>query len=409
MSIYRGIIFFVTGIPSLLFIFLTIFVGHEFNNWPAFLVAFIFLAVVNMFTVLGVVAGFKLSARPATFYYFELFFHTKLAFLAFIASILFFVLFYTGQSVFDSLVNFVRGSSNYYSYQNFFSDNLSNLNILQKAPAILAGIYLKAYFFYNTMHVLLISEKEARALIVKRAIFLLLLFAFYLSIAVARGTFFEVFECCFLVMFCFFLRNAFQLSKSNVKNFFYLSFGALIIVYLFYLNIELRGVVVHCIVENICLGGDESFSYQLLFILSGYFLWGLYFVGINVFYLANEGALFLFLGIQEFDSTVIRARLCSGDVKCGVTWHPDFSKLFSKFGILSFLVVFFHAAAAGVLLKVWSIGGSPFHLFFGFFMCLRIFSFFIGDFIFVSSSNTVFLLIGYLLAVLNVLHGSTRK
>ena len=170
-----------------------------------------------------------------------------------------------------------------------------------------------------------------------------------------------------------------------------LVFFSFCLIYLFYLNVELRGVQRYCVTESLCLRSDAGIFFTICFILSGYFVFGIYFTGITFLVAWEKFGPWAFLfGLQETDKTELRQLVCEGVIKCGVTWHPEYSVILGAYGFLgSIFVVFFIGFIFGVIQKCWLHSQSVLYLALSYFSLLHIFSLFIGNFIFVSSSNFV--------------------
>ena len=401
---------YLVSMPLLPVFLLTMIVGDAYENWPALFCGFFLLLVSSMVLVLSYTNAQRFSISNRPFNRVQVILDNKYLLLIYSSAALYYIYFYTGQNFSSIFINMYLGTSNYASYQTYFADHVGNLPITAKILPISCGIFVKFYLIYTVLRYLRKYFSDETRPKLKELTKVVLVILCYITTALARGTFFEVLE--LVLLFIFGLLNFWtvRLTKSQLVSYVFLGLLACLLIYLFYLNIELRGSQKFCVTETICLNSNSSLVYKISFILSGYFVFGLYFTGVTFLFAVDKfGVSALLFGLQETDKSELREMICERVIDCGVTWHPEYSVLFGSYGFFtSLLIIYFVGFVFGVIQKSWLRSQSLFYLVLGYFSVLRIFSFFIGDFVFVSSSNTVLYTLSIIIVVTALRFSSTR-
>jgi ABC-type multidrug transport system fused ATPase/permease subunit len=177
---------------------------------------------------------------------------------------------------------------------------------------------------------------------------------------------------------------------------------------LFLYSINLRGgeKILTCYTSEICYDSEAlisilfpQFSY-FLFILGGYFSFGLNFLGVlfSKIYIQDLNAIFHFFLGGDVNLLPNGKNVCSL-IDCGVNWEPDISVWFNKFGffllisLVSLLGVFYR-----YLINTYDYTKQKFvQMGIAYFIFLQLISFPCGQFITTSSSNilSLFFFISY--------------
>lgn len=258
--------------------------------------------------------------------------------------------YYTGTGLFEALSQLIKGTNNYSLYQSYFSENNLNEFGIKKLPAIFAAAFLKGVFLYS-ISILVIYKDNS-----KPKYFLFLSIVPLVLFAISRGTFFEIFEIAFCVLYFYKISNKKILNplkaKSIKKNIYLLSVGASLAAAFSY-NASRRYEDVsalinsECLLEEMCFTPYTSFVSieHIVYLLSGYFAAGMYFVTEYV-NLLLEGkvlsSMLPFATTKLFSSTEIGLvdDLCENYMYCSVSWQPELFSWFSFFGFIFALLIF---------------------------------------------------------------------
>jgi hypothetical protein len=327
--------------------------------------------------------------------------------LVFIIFYPFYIKFYTGTSIISSILSIGSGISNYYNYQNNFIENGLGEFSLNKLPFILGHGFLKFSFLYLYFNYFLFQNKKS-FLILFCIIFMF--FTFFL-VGLSRGTSFEIFEIFNIVIFSFVIAKV-QKNKLyifNVSNFFKFNFFALILV-IFFMNhiVERYGGNLDFTSfsnynQNSLIGTISPFFSIVLYSLYGYFTFGLHFTSTifyNLWTNSFDGFLTIFFkdGIQLFGISISYREYANYFIEVGAQWTPDIISLFQNYGLFgSIIFVYFVGYFSNFLLKKISYSVSSVILLF--FLYFYMISLPIGNFISVSSSNQICIILGIFLLV----------
>lgn len=315
--------------------------------------------------------------------------------------------FYTGNSISTIFSNLLNGISNYRLYQLYFSETgLSEFSASKIIPIVLLAV-MKMILIFSIYNLSINSILYTKA---KKILFFFNILI-YCVFSLGRGTSFEFFEIflCFAFMKSYGTNFNFNFRIFQFKNLL-IFFGILVIINLFLYSINLRGggKILACYTSEICYNPDAQisilfpqFSY-FLFILGGYFSFGLNFLGVlfTKIYFQDINGIFHFSVGGNLNNLTNGQNVCSL-IDCGVNWEPDISVWFNKFGL--FLLIIF-VASMGVFYR-YLINTSNYtkHKFIqigiSYFIFLQLISFPCGQFIITSSSNilSLFFFVSYYL------------
>lgn len=243
------------------------------------------------------------------------------------------VYFYTGVTVIGAVDNLVSGTSNYLSYQNYFAESgLGQMSLAKIAP-ILINVYIKLSFLHSFF--LLFSPGAPPKYRV--VLYCVVCCCILLLYSISRGTNIELFELVFAIAYCVSSRE--DLVRAMRKYIFLILAAVVAVAILFMQSVNARAII-SCYTAELCIDDSallsqisEGFAY-FTFVLSGYFTFGLYYLGhIAVDVLLNNIFGFVaFPGLNHsFDS--FGALMCDITFDCGVNWEPDFSKVIAILGL----------------------------------------------------------------------------
>lgn len=323
---------------------------------------------------------------------FNIFFIINLLILPF--SLEYVVRFYTGGSVPDKIDNLFNGVSNYLVYQSYFnSTSLSSFSLSKLIP-IIANTQIKfnlifsVYLFFNSKPLRNFSN-----FYLFYSIFILVLYS------ISRGTNFEIFEIfiCFFY-FCSLRYNISYLLFSSIKFFSFALIAVSAVIFYFMESVNTRATI-SCFTSDLCI--DQSgFVYlissdigYILFVFSGYFTFGLHYIG-HIFSVLIGDYFFemIFLPII-FGMANHGELLCNYFIDCGVNWEPDLSVLIHIFGFIpSVLILFIIGSFFKFFINDGLLKNNFISLSIGYFIYLYLISLPIAQFITVSSQNILLLM-----------------
>jgi hypothetical protein len=313
--------------------------------------------------------------------------------------------FYTGNSINTIFSNLLSGTSNYALYQIYFAESgLNEFTASKIIPIILLAVMKMILIFsiYN-----LVLNKKLYSLNYK--LLFVLNIVMYCVFSLGRGTSFEFFEIflCFVFFKFYSTKFKFNFKLFQIKNIL-IVLSIFLIMNLFLYSINLRGgeKILTCYTSEICYDSEAlisilfpQFSY-FLFILGGYFSFGLNFLGVlfSKIYIQDLNAIFHFFLGGDVNLLSNGKNVCSL-IDCGVNWEPDISVWFNKFGffllisLVSLLGVFYR-----YLINTYDYTKQKFvQMGIAYFIFLQLISFPCGQFITTSSSNilSLFFFISY--------------
>ena len=311
---------------------------------------------------------------------------------------LFLVRFYTGNTFGTIVASLSHGQSLYRHYQVFFQEQELWRFALYKIPAILSGMLLKLALIYIYIRTLILDKRVTKGSLAP----LMIVTLAYLLFSTARGTTFEIFEIFLLFWFSLTLRSAQGQQAGNTprKANIALVLAGLLSLMIYNYNILTRydfRFSRYCITAQLCKDPNawiysvSSMLGDLIFQLSGYFTFGIFFAAsfISVWTSSLYHFLMGFIPFGIFmNGGDVRHQLCGPVIDCGAAWVPD-SIIF-----LQYLGLF------GLFLSILLLGRLTKTLFFSilnkrefhtvallYFIILIMFSLPVGNFLLVSSSN----------------------
>jgi hypothetical protein len=326
-------------------------------------------------------------------------FHENIKLITVILSVIYVINFYTGMTPIQVFGNLSAGISNYLQYQEYFADSgLSDFSISKIIPIII-GVYIKLNLIISIEYVSL-NWRRDKLWIKLSNLGVILSYLFY---SLARGTNFELLE--IFLMLIYFNSLKFNIKKAILSNIKYgLVFLALTFsLFAYFLHsVNLRAII-SCYTEDLCLDTtailyaiDKDLAY-LSFVLSGYFTYGIRFIGFFFLNFFEGNISYSFVYPLLFRDESVSYVVCSA-IDCGVNWQPDFMSLVNFFGILLaipfsyVLILFFSKIHACV-----SLDSNLAHKILGYFGFLYMFSLPIGQFISSSSSNLILMVMTLIL------------
>jgi hypothetical protein len=317
--------------------------------------------------------------------------------------------FYTGSSIYTSIFAFKNGISNYANYQAYFLENELNSFSISKLPYILGHSILKLLFIYQIFRYFIYQSKKS----IVESLGISIMTIIYILVGITRGTSFELFEIFNLYLFVYIINR----QKNNhteiisLKSLFYISVLIFFGVTYFVFNIKQR------------YGGDLDFTMLsgynknsivsimtpsisiLLFSLYGYFTFGLHYTSILVYNLWSSsigGLLSMFVpdGISKFGFSESSREFVNNYIEVGAKWTPETVSVIEHYGILSLLIIisFIGFYTKYLIKKIYYDTSSLMTLFF---IYLYMISLPIGNFLTVSSSNKICLVLTFILTLFN--------
>ena len=305
--------------------------------------------------------------------------------------------FYTGVTVIGALDNLVSGTSNYLSYQNYFAESgLAQMSLAKIAP-ILINVYIKLSFLHSFF--LLFSPGDPPKYRV--ILYCIVSCCILLLYSISRGTNIELFELVFAIAYC--VSNREDLLRA-MRKYVFLILSAVVAVAIILIQSVNARAIISCYTAELCIDDSallsqisEGFAY-FTFILSGYFTFGLYYIG-HIFLdvlLNNFFGFLVFPGLSD-SFEYFGALMCDVKFDCGVNWEPDFSKVIAILGLApAFYFLFF----VGYTLKITqnrlrlSYSFSDFCI--SYMIALYLISLPVGQFISSSSQNVIILFVSLL-------------
>jgi hypothetical protein len=262
-----------------------------------------------------------------------------------------FIKFYTGQSLFSTINNFLTGTSNYAIYQDFFITNDLNTFSLAKIPFIATNGVLK-FFYYAFVFYFMINSKKRSFL---DFLLIIILTLTNIMVALSRGTSFELFEIflLFITSYIIYRKSIGFKTAINFKMVMLFSFFALSFLLYFSYNIQNRfGSKFNDIM--ILDFNYDSFINKLypplavsFFLLHGYFLFGLNYMSIVIVELSrNLFSLFSLIipnGVSLFGIDKNYRNIVEKHIDIGAKWTPDISIYLDSFGLIitSVIIILF--------------------------------------------------------------------
>lgn len=313
--------------------------------------------------------------------------------------------FYTGKTIFEVAAALALDVSLYNEYQRYFSQQGLSVLSIYKIPAILSMLFLKFSVVYSFVSVLVLTKKVS----LSHCFWLFVISLSSLYFSIARGTSFEFFELLLLLWFCLSMRALRYETRKKFITVPKLILGCVGIaaLMLYSYNISSRysfGDVSECVTSDICLDKNSLLYFilqpiaELSFKLSGYFTFGIYYTStlINSFMLDNHSNFFLltFPLAIFYNTNIAPSFLCGIFLDCGGIWIPDVTLYVLKVG---FLYLFGFVYLIGFFVKRLTKEAFSSNYFLPYamlyFAFLSLVSLPVGNFLTVSSANTLILLL----------------
>lgn len=318
------------------------------------------------------------------------------------------VAFYTGTNLVSGLFDSLRGLNTYSAYQSFFRDSgiagtgfLSRIHIIvSMAVGKLIFVIITANFFLST----------ARRTFVSISIFASSLLI-YLSFGLSRGTFFEVFEISVAVgYFGYISKKPREFQRRILLTKFTKILIAISLPILFIVNTMRRFDDRETYFERLCSSNFcfrpyniEISSEYFVYIFANYFANGPYSVSVffeNILEGKNLEYLLPMWGYwgADLEEAGVRGLLCGQYLNCRFVWMPDIVLFLSVFGIFSFLFsnlfLYWTVKNEKRMMMTQKHSGHAVN----FYLFLFIISLPVGNFLTISSSNILGLMIAILMA-----------
>lgn len=315
--------------------------------------------------------------------------------------------FYTGQTMTSIFTNIIKGNFNFYrNYQRYFDANQISSFSLSKIPYVIMLFFIKFILFITYIEMFLMRKKPSK----QGIILLFIATTSHLLFAVARGTNLEFFEIGILIIFIIVNKNKeiklFNLNKKTIFVVFFL----LLLATLFYNRIQIRTGSLsfyqrpeYSINENsifVTLFG--KFAVDALFFYD-YFLFGLYFTSrfITEIVLLNIQNLFSVnfpRGLEVFSNINVKNLMLTIAPRRN-RWYPNIVEFSDKFGALLLIAYVFVLG----YINNKSNRNSIFDKMLKFFIFLQMFTFPIGNLLFISSASSLSFYITIIIYTLDTL------
>lgn len=319
--------------------------------------------------------------------------------------------FYTGLNPAELFIKvLLESKSSYNEYQSYFQENNLGAFSFSKLPAILSNTFVKLLVIVN-FYVLYMTGSFFTRKRFKLSLFLSLVSFIYFSIA--RGTSFEFFELIALNLFLILYTSNLTIRKFLFsKKFIKLIIFSIFCLLAYSFNVSMRysgGYVpgchsaVFCYQENNMLPDGVAL---ILFKISGYFVFGFYYLSQFINYVIYESGnffVFLFTSMAVLDSQVTSRFLCESHFDCQAMWSPSLETWSIDYGFLTtILLIYFFVLLATLTYSARHIVGYFSVFVINYTIFLQFIAFPVGNFV-GTSSATKLILLGSILFVFSKL------
>lgn len=322
--------------------------------------------------------------------------------------------FYTGLNPSELFVSlFLESKSSYNDYQSYFQENNLGFFSLSKLPAILSNAFVKLIVILN-LYILYLVNDVFKTRRFRLSLFLSLVSFFYFSIA--RGTSFEFFELITLNLFLMLYHSKMTLKEfAFSKGFIKLLLLCITFLLVYSFNISMRysgGYIPTCHSSVFCYQESNILPDGvaiILFKLSGYFVFGFYYLSQFINYVVYESGNFLVFFLTSlafFDSSATSRFLCKSHFDCQAMWSPSLETWSIDYGLFFIiLIIYFFVLLATLAYKAKHVLGCFSVFVINYTLFLQFVSFPVGNFV-GTSSATRLILFGSILFILTklVLH-----
>jgi len=316
--------------------------------------------------------------------------------------------FYTG-SIFEGYFNILYSeSSSYENYQKHFSENELYTFSLSKIMPIISLAMVKFNFYYVIYHQYFVAK-------LKRYFFIIgISLLSFLHMSFSRGTSFELFEILFYFIFVLIIKNYFEEKRLKFPLIKIILIG-IAFLSLYYINIELRYVAsggyspgchnALCYDENSYIVAVSETLSILLFKLSGYFNFGLMYIGQLLQFHILESPLLLLTPFSAYFSGNSISVFCEdGTLSCGAMWTPSLVFYIYYLGLpILFLFIYVVGRTFSFLFSKFSSRFLFTYFIILYYLFLFIFSLPVGHLFSISSSNKILFVIFSLLIILRLI------
>lgn len=315
--------------------------------------------------------------------------------------------FYVGAGVSEMVASISSGQSMYSEYQNHFKESGASDFSMAKIPAILALFYSKLLFLTLCLRAFVL-DVDCRRLKLAAVLAALPVLLFSL----ARGTSFELFELGFAVMFVIFAKKTIgQVVHGRVLLGTALVAVLMVMLYNYNINVRYGFSYYYSCSNSFCFDEDSYVATyapglaDILFKMSAYFYFGIHYTS-NLIgdVVSNPGMLFeLFLPLNYLiNEEFVPKRLCGSLLQCGPTWAPDIEVLLYRVGIFGCFIAIFCLGIFSKRLSPNSSSSVP-GLIVLYYIYLYMISLPVGNFVFVSSANTLVLFASIGILIKNII------
>lgn len=318
-----------------------------------------------------------------------------------VAISIFLIRFYTGNTPSQVFASLLQQESLYHRYQAYFQEQELWRFSLRKVPVVLLSVLLKLSLVYTFISVLALR----RSLTTGRFVILVVTGTSYLLFSASRGTSFELFELFLLIGFSLTIRGMIWQADTGSRRKSSVVLLALAVAFLalYSYNTSARfGASLstyYCVTLELCKN-PESFLYlvspalgELSFLLAGYFSFGIFFSSSFISSIWSSSLSNLLRGLFPFGFTgsySIREGVCDRIIDCGSAWMPDSMVLLQYLGVVGLVALTFALGRIARLLTARATSVRDLYAAEAlYFVVLAMFSLPVGNFLLISSSNTL--------------------
>lgn len=331
-----------------------------------------------------------------------------------------YVRFYTGGNLANLAVGFysnVGADSNYQEYQRYFMENNLGQFSIDKLPYIIGYGIAKLLFYFFIFSYVGYTKKISKT----NVVLIVILFILYSMVGMARGTSFENFELLILLTFSLLVRakvieNRNFFSRSQLIK---ISIVLVVIGSAFLVSKALRsgkGALEGLSGPSDTLSYDSSSLIMSLFPMvgkislgfTGYFTFGLYYTSELFWKIWTSSFTGLFDMLFPLFAQYVegidgyRAELITRGVDCAACWDPDFSVFSFYFGLpLLFFIIYNLGVISGKSYNKSYMNRDVGHCLVLFIIVYEMLSLHVGNFLVVSSSNKIMLVVVFAVIYFN--------
>lgn len=404
MGVIKAVTIFYAFLTVFLFLSVEVTTLSILNVLPALL----FMWILYFLFLTGFLTTRKTKSYKST-RAFRISFFDNNKLIVILITILFTILvtrFYTGQTPISIFQNIKIGNSFYAMYQNYFMLNNIGVFRLIKIPYIFMLFSIKFILIYSYISYISISKK----LSFYNILYIIIITLAYLYFGLARGTNFELFELVLLIFFVIIKRaNDNKIKILSLKIVVIMGIISTIGLSLFFIVVTRRMGSFGYYISSDILWDPNSFiskvSKEGSLLLSGltmYFGFGFFYFSTFIYkILFSQYDLFM-ASLIPFGYTILGIKSLGLEVNKFIdpstNWVPDILALIYHLGIiLSFSFVYL----IGFFLKKNNLdndsSSNPLSQMISYILMVQMISFPIGNFVVISSSNKIIVVILFIL------------